>query len=509
MQLLQKIDSISAVVEKIEAKLQVSGIASIGELSAAGPPTISIVDQHKQIINEALFAFYHSITDDLPDVPASDRWTTDPIYARRTSLPPSIVPACDMMLMFIKNVQRSPEMSRYRRIPANNANYRTLLLPAVGHKRVLRSVGFVLKGNAWEWQWLVDETNSTTPVTTTPTEDSILKKAVEVPTNKEDVILILSHVIEGLQQIRSNTFDLVYQPQSQQAIASAASSITCSSSSPSTPPPTAIDNSLANNSSSASSSTITSVDATNQVASTSEIVQETISQLASAPSSSSLPSSSDSVSSAQLSVDITESSETLSENLTNEQRPSVSEHRTPLSPELQEVLSKARAISVFSTSRGSLGVSSMATNSAAANLFAHNEVILSWSIDPIKYFSDLDVLFRFNIYRLCEKLASLHLQQLLLSKLLLVVLVIAVRKINFIMVSMMLIARCLTAVSMGKRATMMMMMMMCRNYYSLTAMTPYLLIVVTTRLSSLISFLQNNNTKILLRMDLNRNKARH
>lgn len=191
--MLEKLNELSNTVRELQKKV------GLKDNDTAESPIISPAERLREIIDEAMFGFYHGIGDDIANLPVTAEWIVDPKFERREELVPSIGPACDMLLMFIKNIQRNPETPRFRKIPTNNANYRTLLAAAPGHKRILRSIGFVLKGSAWEWDWI--------PEAQTP-------PLVSAFVSKNDALALLTHAVDRLQQIRTNRFDLVSPPSS-------------------------------------------------------------------------------------------------------------------------------------------------------------------------------------------------------------------------------------------------------------------------------------------------------
>lgn len=449
-QILTKLDEVSTAIHRLESTaLTTTTAAAGGTATATVPARLSPLDRHRNSIDLAICAFYHSIPDDavVDDVPTTvDRWTSDPRYPRRESLPPTTVPACDMMLMFLKNLQRDPTQPRFRRIPANNANYRALLAVAVGHRRVMRAIGFELKGNAWEWAWLPPVSE---PAVVTTDDD-------ERPREKADVMALLTHAIERLQQVRGNSFPLVFDPQ--RAAAASPSTVnggdfgnsgtshghgsgrtsTAASTAPQPRATTTVDDAVkppvtapvapavvaaqttATATASANDSAPAAVkppgtpaarsDVTLSPATPSEPPQAPVlapappaatsieapaalaPTVAPAPSAALVPTVAPATTVAPASPtpaptpvversDASTNTDAVSPPASPipTRRPSSSASSTgqpasPLSPEIKSMLNKARAISVFSTSRGSLGVSSIATTATAANIFAHDEV---------------------------------------------------------------------------------------------------------------------------------------
>ena len=57
-----------------------------------------------------------------------------------------MVHACNMLIMFIRNVLKEPHIPRYRRIARSNAGFKKSLEPLEGHLQVLEAVGFEEKG---------------------------------------------------------------------------------------------------------------------------------------------------------------------------------------------------------------------------------------------------------------------------------------------------------------------------------------------------------------------------
>jgi len=57
-----------------------------------------------------------------------------------------MVHACNMLVMFIRNVLKEPHIPRYRRIARSNAGFKKSLEPLEGHLQVLEAVGFEEKG---------------------------------------------------------------------------------------------------------------------------------------------------------------------------------------------------------------------------------------------------------------------------------------------------------------------------------------------------------------------------
>eukprot|EP01033_Poteriospumella_lacustris_P003115 gene3116-2288_t len=374
-QILTKLDEVSTAIHRLESTTALTGAAAGGTTAAGATaaavatPGPSPLTRHQRSIDLAICAFYHSIPDDGgavndDSIPTTvDAWSSDARYPRRASMPPTTVPACDMMLMFLKNLQRDPSQPRFRRIPANNANYRALLAAAVGHRRVMRAIGFELKGNAWEWTWL--------PSPATDGASPAVAADEERPREKDDVMALLAYAIERLQQTTTATT-------SGQDIASTTNPPYTPSRSDVTPVP-------------ATPSTPLPVPAPVPVPAPHVVpapapVPAPASAPTEAPTKAPTVAPASPVPAPTPVVDPVERNDA-STNTDNAVSPPASPtppHRplsasagqsaSPLSPEIKSMLNKARAISVFSTSRGSLGVSSIATTATAANIFAHDEL---------------------------------------------------------------------------------------------------------------------------------------
>jgi hypothetical protein len=360
--MLEKLNELSNTVRELQMRV---------DMKEDGTSNISSVERLKEIIDDAMFAFYHGIGDDVTTLPVREEWISDPKYSHHVELSPTIGPACDMLLMFIKNIQRNPDTLRFRKIPTNNSNYRTLLAAAPGHKRILRSIGFVLKGNNWEWDW-ISEAHSPPPTSSSSQLENV------IPTTKDDALALLTYAADRLQQIRANRFDLVSVSSSTTNLNTPSTINTCAEEAAAVAVISAATPSAA---------TIPTEEHTKSLPETSTTPILSIS----VPVSSVPPANNTLISPSESSTaDNNNSQETENPSTPPRRHPSfsstssaassyssmtaMSTSQCPLSPEVQAVLTKAKSISAFSTSRGALGISPMATTATAANLFAHDEV---------------------------------------------------------------------------------------------------------------------------------------
>lgn len=66
---------------------------------------------------------------------------------------------CGALAMYIRNVLGNPSMPRYRKVSTSNASFKSLVLPLVGHAKILDAVGFKLSGiggSSYEWMWRIE-----------------------------------------------------------------------------------------------------------------------------------------------------------------------------------------------------------------------------------------------------------------------------------------------------------------------------------------------------------------
>jgi hypothetical protein len=60
--------------------------------------------------------------------------------------------AAQMLYLYVINLSSHPKVPRYRKIFSNNESYRTHVQHVAGADALLRAVGFVSRGPAWEWE---------------------------------------------------------------------------------------------------------------------------------------------------------------------------------------------------------------------------------------------------------------------------------------------------------------------------------------------------------------------
>lgn len=194
--LTDEVSHIKAAVANISAGTVAASLASTANTHSAADSTLETLRAN---IESAVFCMAFGIGDDAV-VPKDDerRLLQQDRAAEMSSKPisSSLIPACDMLLMFINNVSKHPDLPRYKRIPTNNANYKTLLATTAGHKRLLRSVGFDLQGNGWEWTWDPSSKSNEAP----SSSPSLL------PSSKEMAVSLLSFAMERLKLLKAGQY---------------------------------------------------------------------------------------------------------------------------------------------------------------------------------------------------------------------------------------------------------------------------------------------------------------
>ena len=97
--------------------------------------------------------------------------------------------ACDLLLMYINNIEKNPTVPRYRRLATTNNSYLKSLSAVQGHDTVLASVGFIRKpeSNAFEYEWhnlpaTPDDKNKIDRPNSNQDAANLLKEAVELLT---------------------------------------------------------------------------------------------------------------------------------------------------------------------------------------------------------------------------------------------------------------------------------------------------------------------------------------
>lgn len=63
--------------------------------------------------------------------------------------------ACELLMLYLNNLLKNPNMSRYRRISTSNSSYRESLDGVFGHVELLAAVGFIQKpeNTCFEYKW--------------------------------------------------------------------------------------------------------------------------------------------------------------------------------------------------------------------------------------------------------------------------------------------------------------------------------------------------------------------
>lgn len=75
--------------------------------------------------------------------------------------------SCNTLIMYLQNLLKHPTVPRYKRITTTNNSFKKNISPLPTHQDFLRSVGFRLNGNYFEWTWSsTNSPDSTTPVPT-------------------------------------------------------------------------------------------------------------------------------------------------------------------------------------------------------------------------------------------------------------------------------------------------------------------------------------------------------
>jgi hypothetical protein len=137
--------------------------------------------------------------------------------------------ACDILLMFIKNLLNNPETSRYRKILITNTNFKTLLSNIPGHKRILLALGFQWKITCWEWEWSSVIDNPPPPAVATMNNQEQQQHqhhhhmvenehsegegiVVYVPSHRAMIQQLLQHAMTRIQAIKAGDYQSILIP---------------------------------------------------------------------------------------------------------------------------------------------------------------------------------------------------------------------------------------------------------------------------------------------------------
>jgi hypothetical protein len=66
------------------------------------------------------------------------------------ALSKGVLAGCDMLLLFLRNLQQHPDVPRYKRIVLSNASFQSMLQNCAGHGRLLAALGYAKKASYWE-----------------------------------------------------------------------------------------------------------------------------------------------------------------------------------------------------------------------------------------------------------------------------------------------------------------------------------------------------------------------
>lgn len=138
---------------------------------------------------------------DLSDLDqAIDEKDTDETTAPSVPVSAEVEVACDLLIMYVGNVLRSPTVPRYRKISTQNSSFRTNLLKIEHHEALLHAVGFERpngdKATHYEWQWWQQPANPNSEETRASSGSSNTT-STETPDN-ETAKLVLQDCIDLL-----------------------------------------------------------------------------------------------------------------------------------------------------------------------------------------------------------------------------------------------------------------------------------------------------------------------
>lgn len=135
----------------------------------------------KRGIDTALYGLAHSLDDHI-EIELYDHLPLQSSYHTNNALKST----CDMLLMYLRNLVKHPDLPRYRRIATNNSNYKTILMNSPGFKRFLQAMGFVNSEGSWVFEWFDDE--------------KILSKA-----HAQELLV---YGVEGLKALKDGTYTI-------------------------------------------------------------------------------------------------------------------------------------------------------------------------------------------------------------------------------------------------------------------------------------------------------------
>lgn len=183
-------------------------ISSTSPVQLPPASTMTLQDYQKTVHN-AMYRFAYNLPD---EVDCNVYEYLDTSYKESdedTKLSKPHQDGIDLLLLFIKNLMKQPTIPRYRRISINNANFKTILQPLVGHHAVLTSIGFVLKGIYYEFEWNLTASENSASSTTSPSSG----KAKDIPSIEFASLLLqqMTDLLSSLKESKTKVLQLIQQ----------------------------------------------------------------------------------------------------------------------------------------------------------------------------------------------------------------------------------------------------------------------------------------------------------